>query len=123
MFLQKYIYLYTHGHDKKNALCIDRVGNIFHVNILSKYFNHWVLIEVDGKIVEKVYNLHNLGNLVSYEEKDITIKIQTNNKMNGIIEQYFGNCFTTDIKLRVHNIISKRALLLGGETFDHKKER
>jgi hypothetical protein len=78
---------------------------------------------MDGKIVEKVYNLHNLGKLISYEEKDVTIRIQAYNKMNGKIERYFGNCFTTDTKFRVHNTISKTALLFGGETLGHKKER
>jgi len=43
--------------------------------------------------------------------------------MNGIFEQYFGNCFTTDTKFRVCNIVSKKALLFGGETLGHKKER
>jgi len=97
--------------------------NIFHVNIISKYFNRWVQIEIDGKIVEKVCNLHNLGKLIPYDEKDFTIRIQAYNKMNGIIERYFGNCFTTDTKFRVRDIILKTVLLVGGETLDHKKER
>jgi hypothetical protein len=73
--------------------------------------------------MEKVYNLHNLGKLMSYEEKDATIKIQAYNKMNGIIERYFGNYFTPDTKFRVCNRVSKKALLFGGETLGHKKER
>jgi hypothetical protein len=87
---------------------------MFHVNILSKNFNRWVQTEIDGKIV---------GKLIPYEEKDVTIRIQAYNKMNGIVERYFGKYFTTDTKFRVHNIISKTALLFGGETLGHKKER
>lgn len=97
-------------------------GNIFHVNILYKHFNCWVQIEIDGKIVEKVFNLHILGKLIPYEEKDFNIRIQAYNKMNGIIERYFGNCLTTDKIFSWRDIISKTALLVGGETLGNKKK-
>jgi len=96
---------------------------MLHVNVLSKYFNRWVQTEIDGKIVKKIYNLHNLGKLISYEEKEVTVRIPAYDKMNGIIERCFGNYFTTDTKFRFRNIISKIALLFGGENLGHIKER
>jgi len=41
--------------------------------------------------------------------------------MNAIIKQYFGNCTTTDIKLRLQNITLKAALFYGTETWTKHK--
>jgi len=62
-----------------------------------------------------------LGNLIFGEEKDI-IKLQERyNKMNAIIKQYFGNCTTTNLKLRLHNITLKAVLFCGRETWTKHK--
>lgn len=67
-------------------------------------------------VVEQVSDFNYLGNLIFGEEKD-RIKLQGRyNKMNVIIKQYFGNCTTTNLKLRLHNITLKAALFCGRET-------
>jgi hypothetical protein len=90
---------------------------------MSKCFNGWVQIEIDGKVVGKVYNLRNLGNLISYDGNNITVKIKSCNKMNGIIERYFGNCITADTKFKLHNITSKTAFFMVAKPRTRKKER
>jgi hypothetical protein len=42
---------------------------------------------------------------------------QYNMKMNGKIKQHFGNCMTSDTKLRPHNISSESALFYGSRTW------
>jgi hypothetical protein len=76
-----------------------------------------VKIETEGKIIEQVSSFNYLGNLIPNEEKDINIKLQRYNKMNGIIKQHFGKHMTIDTKLRIHNITSKAALCYGSETW------
>jgi hypothetical protein len=49
--------------------------------------------------------------------KDIDIKLQTYNKLNGIIKRNFGKQMTTETKLKLHNITSKPALKYGSETW------
>ena len=82
---------------------------VYHVTDGLYKVNRWIPIETDGTIVEKVYNINDLGASLSYEEKDIIFKIQTCNKMNGKIERYFGNCLTTDTKFRLHNFTLQTA--------------
>jgi hypothetical protein len=74
-----------------------------------------VKIEIEGKIKEQVSSFNYLGNLISNEEKDINIKLQRYNKMNGIIKRNFGKYMTIDTKLRIHNITSKASLCYGSE--------
>jgi hypothetical protein len=74
-------------------------------------------IEIEGKIIEQVSSFNCLGNLISNEEKDINIKLQRYNKMNGIIKRHFGKHMTIDTKLRIHNITSKAALCYGSEAW------
>jgi hypothetical protein len=76
-----------------------------------------VKIEIEGKIIEQVTSFSYLGNLISNEEKDINIKLQRYNKMNGIIKRHFGKNMTVDTKLRIHNIASKAALCYGSEVW------
>jgi hypothetical protein len=58
-----------------------------------------VKIEIEGKMTEQVSSFNYLGNLISNEEKDINIKLQRYNKMNGIIKCHFGKHMTIDTKL------------------------
>jgi RNA binding exosome subunit len=74
-----------------------------------------VKIEIEGKMIEQVSSFNYLGNLISNEEKDINIKLQRYNKMNGIIKCNFAKHMTMDTKLRIHNITSKAALCYGSE--------
>lgn len=42
--------------------------------------------------------------------------------MNGIMKRRYGNCMTTDRKLRRHNITSKADLLYSSETWAINKK-
>jgi hypothetical protein len=82
-----------------------------------------VEIETEGKIIEQVSNFNYLGHLISNEEKDINIKLQIYNKMNGIIKCHLGKQMTTYTKLRLHNITSKAGSCYGNENWiTNKKE-
>ena len=48
-----------------------------------------VKTSIEGTIVEQVLNFHYLGNLISGEEKDISVKLPRYNKMNGIVKRNF----------------------------------
>jgi hypothetical protein len=76
-----------------------------------------VKIEIGGTIIEQVSSFNYLGNLISNDEKDINIKLQIYNKINGIIKRHFGKHMTIDTKLRMHNITSKAALCCGSEVW------
>jgi hypothetical protein len=80
-----------------------------------------VKIKIEGKIIEQVSIFNYLGNLISNEEKDINIKLERYNKMNGIIKRHCGKHMTTDTKFRIHNITSKAALCYGSEIWTVNK--
>jgi hypothetical protein len=44
-------------------------------------------------------------------------KLQTYNRINGIIKRHFGKQMSNQTKLRIHNIIAKTALKYGSETW------
>jgi hypothetical protein len=48
---------------------------------------------------------------------DLEDNVQKYNKLNGCIKRYLGKNMRKEIKLRVHNIISKPALQYGSETW------
>jgi hypothetical protein len=75
-----------------------------------------VKIEIEGKITEHVSNFKYLGNFIPNEEKFVNIKLQSCNKMNGIIKRHFGK-HTTDIKLQLCNITLKASLCYGSENW------
>jgi hypothetical protein len=56
-----------------------------------------------------------LGNTFSEHKKDVDIKLQKHNKINGVIRRHFGKEMTVEMKLRLHNITSKSALSYGSE--------
>jgi hypothetical protein len=62
-----------------------------------------------------------LGNLISNEEKNINIKLQIYNKMNGVIKCHFGKHMAINTKLRTHNITFKAALCYGSEVLTINK--
>jgi hypothetical protein len=74
-----------------------------------------VEVDIEGKTIEPVSNFNYLGYLISDDDKDINMKLQIYNKMNGIIECRFGKYMTTDTKLRIHNTTTKAALCYGSE--------
>jgi hypothetical protein len=48
---------------------------------------------------------------------DLEENVQKYNKLNGCIKIYLGKNMRKEIKLRLHNIISKPALQYGSETW------
>jgi hypothetical protein len=52
---------------------------------------------------------------------DLEDKIQTYNKINGVIWRHFGKQMTKETILRIHNITAKAALKFGSEAWVLKK--
>jgi hypothetical protein len=50
-----------------------------------------------------------------YYLEDLEDKIQTYNKINGVIQRHFEKQMTIETKLRIHNITAKAALKFGSE--------
>jgi hypothetical protein len=53
---------------------------------------------------------------------DLEDNVQKYNKSNGRIKRYLGKNMGKEIKLRLHNIISKPALQYGSETWLLREE-
>jgi len=51
-----------------------------------------------------------LGYRISEYGSDLEDKLQTYNKINGIIRRHFGKQMSKETKLRIHNIAAKAAL-------------
>jgi hypothetical protein len=58
-----------------------------------------------------------LGTLCRITKSDLEDKIQTYNKINGVIRSNFGKQMTKKTKLRIHNITAKAALKFGSEAW------
>jgi hypothetical protein len=86
------------------------------IGVCSKNLQR-VNIEIEGKATEQVSNFNYLRNLISYEEKYIKAKLQSYNKMNGIIKQCFGKYMATDTQIQLHDITSKASLCRGSENW------
>jgi hypothetical protein len=56
-----------------------------------------------------------LGYLISDYKSDLGDKIQTYNKIKGVIRRHFGKQMIRETKLRTHNITAKAALKFGSE--------
>ena len=75
-----------------------------------------------GKLREKqVIDFKYLGYCVSEYKSDLEDKLQTYNKINGVIWRHFGKQMDKETKLRIHNIKAKAALKFGGEVWLLKK--
>jgi hypothetical protein len=73
--------------------------------------------ELDCKITAQVSEFKYLRNTVSFDNKNIELKIKTYNKMNGINRQSFGKQIPRETQLRLHNTTSKEALTYGSENW------
>jgi hypothetical protein len=71
---------------------------------------------IDGKIIEQVTEFNYLGSKISEYMKDMEYKLQTYNRINGIIKINSGKQMSNQTKLRMHNIRAKTALRYGSET-------
>ena len=56
-------------------------------------------------------------------KSDLEDKLQTYNKINGVIRRHFGKQMNKETKLRIHNITAKAALKFGSEAWVLKKGR
>jgi hypothetical protein len=79
-----------------------------------------VKTELDRKIIEQVSEFKYIGNTVPFDSKHIEFKIQTDNKINGIIRRSFGKQMFRETQLRLYNIISKSVLTYGNENWSLK---
>jgi hypothetical protein len=59
--------------------------------------------------------------LISDYKSYLEDKLQTRNKINGVIRRHFGKQATEETKLRIHSITSKAALKFGSEAWMLKK--
>jgi hypothetical protein len=80
-----------------------------------------VKIVTNNNPIEQVSEFKYLGYLISDYRSDLEDKIQTYNKINGIIKRHFGRQLTKETKLRIHNITAKAALKCGSEAWVLKK--
>ena len=62
-----------------------------------------------------------LGYRISEYKSDLEDKLQTYNKLNGVVRRHFGKQMNKETKLRIHNIIAKAALKFGSEVWVLKK--
>ena len=62
-----------------------------------------------------------LGHRISEYGSDLEDKLQTYNKINGVIRTHFGKKMNKETKLRIHNITAKAALKFGSEAWVLKK--
>lgn len=78
-----------------------------------------VKIMIDLEIIEQVHAFKYLGCTISAFtfNADLEENVQKYNKLNGCINRYFGKNMRQDLKIRMHNIISKPALRYGSETW------
>jgi len=62
-----------------------------------------------------------LGYRISEYKNDLEDKLQTYNKINGVIRINFGKIKNKETKLKLHNITAKAALKFGSEAWVLKK--
>ena len=62
-----------------------------------------------------------MGYRISEYGSDLEDKLQTYNKIDGVIRRHFGKQMNTETKLRIHNITAKAALKFGREAWVLKK--
>jgi hypothetical protein len=68
-----------------------------------------VKIVINNNPIEQVSEFKYLRYLISDCKSDLEDKIQTYNKINGVIQRDFGKQMTKETKLRIHNITAKAA--------------
>jgi hypothetical protein len=79
-----------------------------------------VEIETDRKETEQESDFIYLENITLEMKRDTDINLQRYSKINDIIKRNFGTQMPTDIKLHLHNIISRATLNYGKRNSDFK---
>ena len=80
-----------------------------------------VKIVINDNIIEQVTNFKCLGYRISEYGSDLEDKLQTYNKINGVIRRHFGKQMNKETKLRIHNITATAVLKFGSEAWVLKK--
>jgi hypothetical protein len=74
-----------------------------------------VKIVKNDNIIEHVTDFKYLGYCISESKSDLEDKLQTYNKINGVIWRHFGKKMNKETKLKIHNITAKAALKKNSE--------
>lgn len=76
-------------------------------------------IVINNQIIEQTSTFKYLGSDISIYKlnSDLDNNIQNYNKINGCIKRNLGQSMSKEIKLKLHNVISKPTLLYGSETW------
>ena len=82
-----------------------------------------VKIVINNNIIEQVTDFKYLGYRIPEYKSDLEDKLQTYNKINGVIRRHFGKQMNRETKLRIHNITAKAALKFGSEAWVLKKRK
>ena len=80
-----------------------------------------VKIVINHNSIEQVTDFKYLGYRISEYGSDLEDKLQTCNKIKGVIRRHFGKQMNKETKLRIHNITAKVALKFGSEAWVLKK--
>ena len=80
-----------------------------------------VKIVINNNIIEQVTDFKYFGYRVSEYGSDLEDKLQTYNKINGVMWRHFGKQMNKETKLRIHNIKAKAALKFESEAWVLKK--
>ena len=83
-------------------------------------FHFWCFM-INDNIIEQVTDFKYLGYRISEYGSDLEDKLQTYNKIKGVIRRHFGKQMNKETKLRKHNITAKAALKFGSEAWVLKK--
>jgi hypothetical protein len=74
-------------------------------------------LESEGKIKQQVFNFNYLRYIISYDDNDISIKLQKYNKLNGMIKGHFCKHMTTETKLQKYiTLLTKQLCAMAVET-------
>ena len=76
---------------------------------------------INDNIIEQVTDFKYLGYRISEYKSDLEDKLQTYNKIYGVIRRHFGKQMNKETKLRIHNITATAALKFGSEAWVLKK--
>ena len=79
-----------------------------------------VKIAINNNIIEQVTDFKYMGYRISEYKSDLEDKLQTYNKINGVIRRHFGKQMNKETELRIH-ITAKTALKFGKEAWVLKK--
>ena len=100
--------------------------NVLYSPVIYIYFPQIVFyllvvkIVINDNLIEQVKDFKYLGYRISEYKSYLEEKLQTYNKINGVIRRYFGKQMNKK-KLRIHNITAKAALKFGSEAWVLKK--